>query len=93
VEPIAVFFVIGLAGVAIAAIVTIGIRSTVIAATRHRAQAGDAERAGDALVALEERVDQLQRQVGELAERQDFAERLLAQARERGLLTAPPPKG
>ena len=35
---------------------------------------------------LHERLDQLQRQVGELAERQDFAERLLAQARERGLL-------
>ena len=27
--------------------------------------------------------------VGELAERQDFAERLLARARERGLLAAP----
>lgn len=33
-----------------------------------------------------ERLDSLQRQLGEIAERQDFAERLLAQARqERGL--------
>jgi hypothetical protein len=34
---------------------------------------------------LEERVDQLQGQVAELAERLDFAERLLAQKRERTL--------
>ena len=36
-----------------------------------------------------ERLEALQRQVGELAERQDFAERLLAQARERGQLPSP----
>jgi hypothetical protein len=34
---------------------------------------------------LEERVNQLQDQVGELAERLDFAERLLAERRERQL--------
>ncbi len=34
---------------------------------------------------LEERVDQLNVQIGELAERLDFAERLLAQKRERTL--------
>lgn len=38
------------------------------------------------LDALDERLEALQHQVGELAERQDFAERLLAQARERGAL-------
>ncbi|HTT68310.1 MAG TPA: hypothetical protein VMF70_09800 [Gemmatimonadales bacterium] len=37
----------------------------------------------------EERLEALARQVGELAERQDFAERLLAQAREKGALPAP----
>jgi hypothetical protein len=37
---------------------------------------------------LEESVEQLQRRVAELEERQDFAERLLAQARERGQLGA-----
>ena len=39
--------------------------------------------------ALRDELDTLRRQVSELAERQDFAERLLAQARERGLLAAP----
>jgi hypothetical protein len=38
---------------------------------------------------LEESVEQLQRRVAELEERQDFAERLLSQARERGLLEGP----
>ena len=35
---------------------------------------------------LEDRMQMLETQVGELAERLDFAERLLAQARERGSL-------
>ena len=39
----------------------------------------------DALDEQAERLEALQRQVGELAERQDFAERLLAKAREKGL--------
>jgi len=38
------------------------------------------------LDALDERLETLQHQVGELAERQDFTERLLAQARERGAI-------
>jgi len=38
---------------------------------------------------LRDHVATLQQQVNELAERQDFAERLLAQAKERGLLGAP----
>ncbi len=38
---------------------------------------------------LAARVEALQRQVGELAERQDFTERLLAKVREKGL----PPGG
>lgn len=39
---------------------------------------------------LREEVAALQHRVAELEERQDFAERLLAQARERGLLAGPP---
>ncbi len=51
-----------------------------------------ARKAADApgLVALREEVAALQHRVAELEERQDFAERLLAQARERGLLAGPP---
>jgi len=39
--------------------------------------------------ALRDELHGLRQQVAELAERQDFTERLLAQARERGLLGAP----
>lgn len=39
--------------------------------------------------ALAERIEGIQRQVAELAERQDFAERLLAKGREPGVLPAP----
>lgn len=39
---------------------------------------------------MREHVVSLERRVAELEERQDFAERLLAQARERGLLAGPP---
>lgn len=35
---------------------------------------------------LRDHLQSLQQQVGELAERQDFAERLLAQARDKGLI-------
>ncbi len=41
------------------------------------------------LDALRDELAGLRQQLGELAERQDFTERLLAQARERGLLGAP----
>jgi hypothetical protein len=52
-----------------------------------------ARKAADApaLEAIREEVAALQHRVAELEERQDFAERLLAQARERGLLAGPPP--
>ncbi len=39
--------------------------------------------------ALHDELSAIRRQVDELAERQDFTERMLAQARERGLLQAP----
>ena len=43
----------------------------------------------DALDEQAEQLEALRRQVGELAERQDFAERMLAQVREKGALPAP----
>jgi hypothetical protein len=54
---------------------------------RHK----DSDRALDTgeVEALREELDTVRRQVAELAERQDFTERLLAQARERGMLPAP----
>jgi len=42
----------------------------------------------DALAEQSDRLEALQQQVAELAERQDFAERLLAKAREQGKLPA-----
>jgi predicted translin family RNA/ssDNA-binding protein len=43
----------------------------------------------DQLEAIREELGALRRQVSELSERQDFAERLLSQVRERGQLNAP----
>jgi hypothetical protein len=53
--------------------------------TRNSLGTPGAEFAGQ-LEAMEERMEGLTQQVSELAERQDFTERLLAQAREKGLL-------
>jgi len=51
----------------------------------------------DEIDVLKDRIGALHEQVSELAERQDFAERMLAQARERGALgagtAADPPGG
>jgi hypothetical protein len=44
------------------------------------------------LDAIREEFAALRHQLAELEERQDFSERLLAQARERGLLSGPPSK-
>ena len=47
--------------------------------------AGDVRELRDLMVEQGGRLEALQRQVAELAERQDFTERLLAKAREKGL--------
>jgi hypothetical protein len=57
-------------------------------AINRRSGAGVAPELRDAMDELADRVESLQRQVGELAERQDFSERLLAKAREKGLPAA-----
>jgi hypothetical protein len=50
---------------------------------------GPAELPTEELDELREQVGQVQQQLAELAERQDFAERVLAQAKERAILGAP----
>jgi hypothetical protein len=51
--------------------------------SRH---AGPSHESLEEIDALKDEVGMLRQQLGELAERQDFSERLLAQAREKGLL-------
>ena len=58
-------------------------------AIQKKAGVGMTQDTRDALDDLADRFEALQQQVGELAERQDFSERLLAQAREKGALAAP----
>ena len=58
-------------------------------AERLRGRAQDRGLDSAELDALRDELAALRQQVSELAERQDFTERMLGQARERGLLNAP----
>jgi hypothetical protein len=58
-------------------------------ADRLRGRVQDRSLDSGELDALRDELAGLRQQVSELAERQDFAERLLSQAKERGLLNAP----
>jgi hypothetical protein len=89
------------------ALVIIGFFTTVITALvtfgpvgRALAERLRGKGASGALAEIEERFDDhaqqinaVQRQLGDLAERQDFSERLLAQAKDRGLPAAPAAPG
>ncbi|OGT93902.1 MAG: hypothetical protein A2083_02075 [Gemmatimonadetes bacterium GWC2_71_9] len=55
-------------------------------AERLRRRPGEAAPHSEEMDEVRDQLAALQQQVSELAERQDFAERLLAQARERGAL-------
>ena len=57
-------------------------------AIADRVRGGKRAREHEEVAALRGAVASLQEQVSELAERQDFSERVLAQARERGALGA-----
>ena len=82
----------GLCTAVIVGFITFGPIGRAIAAKITRgATAGPGPEVLGQLDALDERLETLQHQVSELAERQDFTERLLAQARERGLLAGPGP--
>ena len=61
-------------------------------AERLRGKSRDSALDSREVEALRDELYKLGQQVSELAERQDFAERLLAQAREKGLLSAPKDK-
>jgi hypothetical protein len=58
-------------------------------AERLRGRSREPELDSLELEALRDELASVRQQVAELAERQDFTERLLAQARDRGLLPAP----
>jgi hypothetical protein len=58
-------------------------------ADRLRGKHRDAALDSGEVEALRDELHSVRQQVAELAERQDFAERLLAQARDKGLLSAP----
>ena len=81
-EPIVYVVVTGGFLVVLMGIVTAGS----IALGKLRLRQVEAARTESTPRELEESVEQLQRRVAELEERQDFAERLLAQVKERGQL-------
>jgi hypothetical protein len=92
VEDIIAVAVLGFFATVITALVTFGpVGRAVAERLRGKGEPG-------VLADIEERFDDqaqqindVHRQLGDLAERQDFSERLLAQAKERGLLAAPGP--
>jgi len=78
--------IVGFFGTVITAMVAFSPIGRAIANTiLRKGAAGLPPEIGDQLDELSERVEGVQRQVAELAERQDFAERLLAKAREKEL--------
>ena len=82
-EPIVYVVVIGGFTVVLFGIMA----ASAVVTERLKLRRTEAERAGGAPPReLEDAVVQLQHRVAELEERQDFAERLLAQAREKGVL-------
>lgn len=71
----------------IVALVSFGPIGKAIAANIHRRGVGiPGAEVLEQVDTLENRIESLQQQVGELAERQDFTERLIAKGRERGAL-------
>ena len=86
-DVLAIVMVFGTGMVAIVAFSPIG-RAIANAINRKSGAGAPPAELAAAVDDLADRVAGLQQQVSELAERQDFSERLLAQARERGQLPA-----
>ena len=80
---IAVVMIFGTGMVAVLAFSPIG--RAIANAINRRSGGAPAPELTAAVDDLADRVEAIQQQVGELAERQDFAERLLAKVRDRGL--------
>jgi len=91
-HPEAVIFLGGGFATVLTAIVTLGPVGRAYAERLRGKSAGSLPEVHEQLDAILSRLEDVQRQLGELGERQDFTERLLAQARERGLLAGPPSK-
>jgi len=88
-----VLFIAMVGAAAIMAIVFLGPVGRALAdGLRHLLGAGRRGADTAELEAVREEMAALQHRVAELEERQDFSERLLAQARERGLLAGPATK-
>ena len=89
-DPSGVIAIIGFFGTLVTAIVTLGpIGRAIGDRLRSKGAAGSIAGMQEQLDEVIARLDDVQRQLGDMADRQDFTERLLAKARERGLLEAP----
>lgn len=89
-DPAGMLAVIGFFGTILTALVTLGpIGRAVADRLRSKGAGGSIAALQDQLDEVITRLDDVQRQLGDMADRQDFTERMLARARERGLLEAP----
>lgn len=89
-DPAGMLAVIGFFGTIFTALVTLGpIGRAVADRLRSKGAGGSIAALQDQLDEVITRLDDVQRQLGDMADRQDFTERMLARARERGLLEAP----
>lgn len=82
-DVLAIVMVFGTGMIGIIAFSPIG--RAIANAINRKSGAGATPELAGAVDELADRVESLQRQLGELAERQDFSERLLAKARAKGL--------
>lgn len=84
--------IVGFFGTILTALVSLGPIGRAIGDRLRGKAAGSLVELHEQLDEVLTRLEELQRQLGDLGERQDFTERLLAQARERGLLAGPSTK-
>lgn len=88
-HPEGIIFLLGSFATILTALVTLGPVGRAVADRLRGKAAALMPEVHEQLDEVLSRLEEVQRQLGDLAERQDFTERLLAQARERGLLAGP----